>query len=196
VTEADGWARRRARIARDIERNAIELLAQHGDQGVTVEQIAGASGISVRTFFRYFPSRDDVLTALPRRLNDTTCRRVATRPVGERVLDSFIAAVHEGIDPDEEDLIRLWGHAVRRGFQPVAASDESMVTAYAEVIAPRLGVEPDDLHVQVWATAIAAVMWSTFVRWLEQSGQEPLAKLIGRSFDVLADLNREPGGPK
>ncbi len=196
MTEEDGWALRRARIARDIERNAIELLALHGAQGVTVERIADASGISVRTFFRYFPSRDDVLTALPRRLNDTACRRVAARPVGERVLDSFIAAVHEGIDPDEEDLIRLWGHAVRRGFQPVAAPDESMVTSYAEVIAPRLAVEPDDLRVQVWATAIAAVMWSTFVRWLEHGGQEPLAKLMERSFDVLADLNREPGGPQ
>jgi AcrR family transcriptional regulator len=192
VTEADGWARRRARIAHQIERNAIELLAQHGDQGVTVEQIAEASGISVRTFFRYYPSRDDVLTALPRRLNDTTCRRVAARPPGESVLDSFIAAVHEGIDEEEEDLIRLWGQAVQRGFQPVSASDDNMVTAYAEAIALRLGVEPEDLRVQVSATAIAAVMWSTFVRWLEDGGQEPLAKLMERSFDVLADLNREP----
>jgi AcrR family transcriptional regulator len=191
VTEADGWARRRARIAHAIERNAIELLAEHGDQGVTVEQIADASGISVRTFFRYYPSRDDVLTALPRRLNDTTCRRVAARPPGESVLDSFIAAVHEGIDEEEEDVIRLWGQAVQRGFQPGSASDDNMVTAYAEVIAARLGVDADDLRAQVQATAIASVMWSTFLRWLEHGGREPLAKFVERSFDVLADLNRE-----
>ena len=187
----DGWARRRARIAGEIEHTAIELLAEYGE-GVTVEQIAAASGISMRTFFRYYPSRDDLLVALPRRLNALTCQRVLDRPADETVLDSFIAAVRMGIDEEDEHLVRLWGQAIGRGFRPAAAPDGPMVTEYAGVIAARLGVAPDDVRAQVQATAIAAVMWSTFVRWLEQGAVEPLAKFLERAFDVLADLDRHP----
>ena len=39
---------------------------------MTVEQISQRAGISVRTFFRYFPTRDDIMFALPHRLVDDT----------------------------------------------------------------------------------------------------------------------------
>jgi AcrR family transcriptional regulator len=191
----DGWARRRARVARHIERTALELLAREGPQNLTAEQIAAASGISVRTYFRYFPSRDAALTALARRLNDTTCRRVAARPTGESVLDAFTAAVRDGIDPEDEELILLWGQAVRRGFQPTADPDGGMVAAYAEVIAARLGIDVADVRVQVFAAATAGVMWSTFVRWIEGDGAHPLPKLMEEAFDALADLDRATGRP-
>jgi len=194
VEAADGWARRRARVARHIERTAIELLADAGEEGITVEQIASAAGISVRTFFRYFPSRDAVFTALPRRLNDVTCGRVAERPSDESLLASFIAAVHLGMDPEDEELILLWGRAVQGGFRPRPQSDGGMVGAYADVIAARRGIDPDSLTAQVLATAIASVMWSTFVRWLEQGGRESLPTLIERAFAALTELD-DPTAP-
>src|ERR1700742_4191293 len=92
---SEGWARRRARVAFEIERAALNLFATRSPDEVTVEDIAQAAGISRRTFFRYFPSRDDVLAALPMRHVARLCDRFATRPAEEGVLDAFIAAVIE-----------------------------------------------------------------------------------------------------
>src|SRR5262249_15277413 len=47
--------------AREIERVALELFSRRGVAETTVDDIAVAAGISRRTFFRYFPSKNDVV---------------------------------------------------------------------------------------------------------------------------------------
>lgn len=43
---------------RRIERNAVELAAEHGFDAVTVDMICAASGVSQRTFFNHFATKD------------------------------------------------------------------------------------------------------------------------------------------
>jgi AcrR family transcriptional regulator len=189
----DGWARRRARVAGELERAALELFAVDGPANVTVEQIAQRAGISVRTFFRYFPTRDDVMFALPRRLVDDLCDRVAARPAAEGVLDAFIEAVRDAQAATiDDDLVRLWGRAMHQWGTAQSEPEPTggMAVAYGEVIAARMGVPADDTRVEVIATAIASVMWLAFLRWLDSDGATPLATVVEDSFTVLAELNR------
>ncbi len=189
----DGWARRRQRVAADIELAALELFARKGAAAVSVEQIADAAGISVRTFFRYFPTRDDVMLALPQRQVEGLCAAAMSRPEHESVLEAFIGAVRVQGEQPEEDLLRLWGQALQQGAMPdhdQMRPTAGMVAAYAEVIARRVGIDADDLRAEVMATAIGGVMWSSFVRWLESDGGSSLVDLIEESFTILADLNR------
>jgi AcrR family transcriptional regulator len=62
-----GWERRRRILLSEYERIALELFAARGYHKVTVDAIAAAAGITTRTLFRYFPSKQDCLLGLARR---------------------------------------------------------------------------------------------------------------------------------
>ncbi|MGW0249675.1 mycofactocin system transcriptional regulator [Nocardia goodfellowii] len=53
--------RPRGTTKRELELIAMRLFSAHGFDNTTVEQIAAAAGISGRTFFRYFPTKAEVL---------------------------------------------------------------------------------------------------------------------------------------
>ncbi|MEU0045022.1 TetR family transcriptional regulator [Streptomyces werraensis] len=61
---------------------AVRLAAERGADQVTVEAISAAAGVSVRTFFNYFDSRDDAFV-------------VVDADAGERVRTAFLAAPPE-----------------------------------------------------------------------------------------------------
>jgi AcrR family transcriptional regulator len=189
---SEGWAKRRERVALHIERTALELIASEGPESVTVEQIAARAGISNRTFFRYFSTRDDVISALPQRLVQDLCTRVAARPESESVIEAFIAAVRSAQDdPMDEGLVLVWGQA--RRHWPVEAPGEPMIAAYQRVIAERLGAPVENLRVEVMATAIGCVIWVVFLRWLASDGAEPLIAILEESVMALAELSEHFG---
>ena len=49
---------------RELERVALDLFARNGFAATTVDDIARAAGISRRTFFRYYSSKEDVLASV------------------------------------------------------------------------------------------------------------------------------------
>ena len=67
AADESGWGRRRSLLQARYEQIAWELFAKRGFGEVTVEQIAEAAGVSARTLFRYFPSKEDFLLGYTRR---------------------------------------------------------------------------------------------------------------------------------
>src|SRR5689334_11486652 len=51
--------RRKAATQLDIARAACALFAEHGPDGTTAEDIARRAGVALRTFYRYFRSKQD-----------------------------------------------------------------------------------------------------------------------------------------
>lgn len=56
--------RRRLQTQLEIARCAAELFAERGAAAVTAEDIATAAGISLRTFYRYFRTKEEAVTPL------------------------------------------------------------------------------------------------------------------------------------
>src|ERR1700691_2687560 len=54
-------ARRRRQTTADIHDAALRLARQEGFDNVTIEQISAEAGVSQRTFFNYFPTKESAV---------------------------------------------------------------------------------------------------------------------------------------
>src|SRR4029453_7362134 len=91
--------RRRLRTRRTIQAQALRLFADKGFQATTIEEIAAAAEMAPRTFFRYFPTKEEVVfwAEYPPMLAGF----VAARPDDEPAIE----ALHHGI---VEGLAAIW----------------------------------------------------------------------------------------
>jgi AcrR family transcriptional regulator len=127
--------RKKARTREALQEAAMDLFTRQGFDGTTVEEIADACEVSPRTFFRYFPTKEDVLFA------DTEARR-------ERLL-----AVLADQPADVPPLAAL--HAAMRGLALDYRHDRAALVARAKVIegSPQLQAYKAE-HQHGWEAAV------------------------------------------
>jgi AcrR family transcriptional regulator len=85
--------RKKARTREALKDAAIALFTRQGFDGTTVEEIAEACEVSPRTFFRYFPTKEDVLFADADTRRDTLLAVLADRPADESPFVALEAAM-------------------------------------------------------------------------------------------------------
>src|SRR2546427_8399298 len=136
--------RRREFMASEIERAAIRVFVDRGYESVTVADLAAAAGVSRRTFFRYFASKDDVLWAQSDRLQARVLaalqRRPSTEPPVEAVCNAFLdTAVFR---PEEAEWVaqrnRILADLNTRTGVPMTPHVVAQVT---ELVAARMGAD-------------------------------------------------------
>ena len=74
--------RKRRETLRRITDAGVRLFIEKGFEGATVEEIAAAAGISRRTFFHYFESKDDILLSLQSNIGELFAAEVRRAPPG------------------------------------------------------------------------------------------------------------------
>lgn len=93
-----------------LAETTIELFLEHGFHGTTVDRIADVAGISRRTFFHYFPAKQDVLTAWYGQQGEYLATVFRARPTDEPIWDSLVVAflkMHKHYGGDDERTRRL-----------------------------------------------------------------------------------------
>jgi AcrR family transcriptional regulator len=76
-----------------LERAAARLFEEQGFGATTVRDIAAAAGVGERTFFRYFPSKEDLVLQETRDLIPGLMRLVRARPAEEPLLTALCEAI-------------------------------------------------------------------------------------------------------
>ncbi|WP_061962557.1 TetR/AcrR family transcriptional regulator [Demequina flava] len=93
--------RQRERTWRDLHEAAVALAREHGIEGATIEAIAERAGVSRRTFFNYYPSKEDAILGL-------NAPQVATSAV-----EAFRAQAPESLFPAVIQLVSsVWRSTV------------------------------------------------------------------------------------
>jgi AcrR family transcriptional regulator len=90
--------RKKARVRWDIARSALSLFAERGYEGATVAEIAARAEVSERTFFHYFPCKEDVLIGLDPGDLDDLRSLVISQPSGVAPLQVVRVAVLQWLE--------------------------------------------------------------------------------------------------
>jgi AcrR family transcriptional regulator len=183
--------RKKARTRASLREHALRLFGEQGYHATTVEQIAAAAEVSSSTFFRYFPTKEDLvlqddmdtrmieaLERQPAGLGPVTAVRAATR----EVFASYTAA---DLDLIQQNMaLTLSVPEVRaRALDEFART----IAVVSEALAKRSGCPADDLAVRTIAGAIIGVIMSITMPWDGWSDRQSIGATFGR-IDTALEL--------
>ena len=192
--------RKKARTRAAIREHALRLFREQGYQATTVEQIAAAAEVSPSTFFRYFPTKEDVVLQ-----DDMDTRVIAAfeqQPPGLGPVAALRAALREmtaSLTAAEWEQVREAG-MLQMTVPEIRArmlDDMNRLThLMTEALARRTGRPPEDLAVRTLAGAVFGVMMSVAMPYHGSAdGTLPLTlefraapDMFGRMDEALALL--------
>jgi AcrR family transcriptional regulator len=180
--------RKKARTRAVIREQALRLFSEQGYQSTTVEQIAEAAEVSPSTFFRYFPTKEDVV--LQDDFDPIAIEKFEAQPPGLHPVAALRAAITEAFAELPADQIEQW-HEVTRLTMAVPElrartldNFTQSVTMAAELIAKRQGRDPSDLAVRTVAGAVVGVGLSVMMA----AAEDPSADMVALMDAGLAHL--------
>lgn len=191
--------KRETRVA--LSQATIRLCVQRGWDNVTVEDIAAAANVSVRTFRNYFSSKAEAIAAshLERMLR--IADELRARPVTEPLWDSISCAVRAQFVPQGEagagsPRDRRWADGLRLMLAEPALQGEIVKAGaaaqeeLAKAIAERTGTDvARDVYPKLVAAVVGAGSAVAVEHCLRASPPAPLDLVLHEVFDqVVAGL--------
>jgi AcrR family transcriptional regulator len=182
--------RKKQQTRERVRREAYRLFTEQGYEATTIDQIAEAAEISPSTFFRYFPTKEDVV--IQDEYDPALAEALRSRPAGEPIIEAILYALKgplgKLLEQDREELllrtrISFTDPAIRAR---AVAEQERSEQALAAVIAERSGRKAGDLDVKCAAAAIIAVFTTLVRHWVDRDGKDDLADLYQRHLPLLS----------
>jgi AcrR family transcriptional regulator len=201
---AGSRAERRSATEVALRASAVRLIAERGYEATSTDDIARAAGVSPRTFFNYFPTKESVVLLPDGLLAEVVGAALRRRPLGEDVAVSLaataldvatsleaLAAGAEGSGvPGELMVSMVRVMFVERPLHQVllerrAATEE----AIWEVLRER-GTAAGDLGARGAVATVVSLTYLGLRTWVEGEGAEPLRAVVARCLLSAPDPAR------
>jgi AcrR family transcriptional regulator len=171
----------------ELEAVALQLFAARGFNVVTVQDIASEAKISVRTFYRYFPAKEDVMQVrINRRAEALRAALSATSP-DHSPLHAVRVALIEVTAADDPEQQRRWSTVIQATPSVLPGVLGGIMLKINRVVAEffgaRLGLPSEALVPTVLAAAVGAVVQTANTQWFFNGGD--LKTMISDSLAVL-----------
>lgn len=183
--------RKKQRTRRKIEQVALDMFEENGFDGTTIDLIAAAADIAPRTFFHYFPSKEDVVLADYATRLERIVAALEASPVVEEPWSALRAAfmsVAADYETERGELLRRF--RIIEATPSVAARNLQIQATWEDAVTESVASWLDldtakDLRPRLIAGAALAAMRASLRRWLIDNGQSRLPSHISDSFDLL-----------
>jgi|SRR5690349_6682444 len=185
--------RKKARTRATIRSEALRLFAERGFATTTVEQIAEAADVSPSTFFRYFPTKEAVVTTDD--FDPLIFQEFRNQPADAPPVRAFRNAIRIVFGQMteasvEQELVR------QRLLQTVPELRTAMLDEFgvslgllAEMIGERTGRPAEDLRIRALAGAVIGVVLSvTLQHWHLTPPDRPLSPVRPEIGSAPKDL--------
>jgi AcrR family transcriptional regulator len=170
---------------------ALRLFDERGFDEVTVDDIVSAADVSPRTFYRYFPSKEDLVLGDVGAAIDAMPAALRARPADEPVIDSIRRVVLDLAADYEHDLddklhraaLIVATPALRlRWIERQAAIEEALTPA----VASRLGIDDHaDVRPRLIAACAVAAMRVASDAWLANGATGSLIESVDHALSLL-----------
>jgi AcrR family transcriptional regulator len=171
-----------------LRQAALKSFARKGFANVTVTELAKEAGVTERTFFRHFPTKEAVLFQDYETQLEWLAEALAQRPTSESLFDAVLTAV--AAFPHDLEVVRQAAAArtelisadrIAGHLRVVQSSFASVLTDFVRKRNP--GLANIDLAAEVTGSALAAALVAAVENW----GRNGCAGDLGE--DVAASLN-------
>jgi len=194
--------RKRQLVRQEIARAAWLLFAERGYEDTTVAEIARAAGISRRSFFRYFSSKEDVVIGTSDALAEDVLAAFARRPAAEPPLVAIERALRPAIetrlaDADESRAIISLLRESRTLRRALLERHARLEERLALLIAVRTGADMRrDPTPALLAFLARALMDTAFNVWYDQRPRDVGAMIedLFRRLRSVVSAERASGG--
>ena len=185
--------RRMVRTAEQLTSVSRRLTAEHGLNGFTVEQLCDEVGISRRTFFNYFPTKEDAVIGA---VHGEEFERFATEFLkrGSRgwsvVIDDLIELVtiqFERTDLSPESHAQLVA-AIEREPKLLArfiGAGRERERQAIEMIAAREGADLDDPRAEAIVGILSTLLRTTGERYLDPTNTHNFSTILDAALNAV-----------
>lgn len=182
---------RSERTREALRKAALVRFVANGVEETSAEQIAADAGVSLRTFYRHFGSKHDLLFADWDAGLQWFRSALAARPADESVIESVQAAIFAfpydvdavthiaAMRAEELDAARIVRH--------MRQVEQAFADAIADHLRSRSGTAADALAIAVTARCIAAAVFAAMENWMlgEQRSLDELARVSRAALDAV-----------
>lgn len=190
-SEAGLRERKKQRVREEIIAAAFEHFAKDGFDATTIDDIVRDVDISRRTFFRYFETKEDVVTAWFEKSRAGLREALEARPLDESPVESlrwaftYVAGAYEADRAEVLLVERLVATtASLRGRKQQRIAEQARLLS--EVFAERLGMDPDrDLAPRLIGKVAMAAANAAFETWVAGGGKASLPRLVEEAMRFL-----------
>jgi AcrR family transcriptional regulator len=194
--------RKRARTRTALVDAAVDLIERNGYEATTIADIAAAAEIGTRTYFSYFPSKEDVLFPETDRRVRIAVDAIAGRSPDEEPADVLLRALREANEASDDMTGRLSALRLRlamevpavrgRGLQLQWDSQREIARHLAAAYPDRL----DDVSAAALVGAFLGAVTAALTTLMEDPERRADPAAIRASLQKATDIALRPWAPR
>ncbi|MCQ6271031.1 TetR/AcrR family transcriptional regulator [Pseudarthrobacter sp. R1] len=197
--------RKRAATRSNITAVARALTAERGLNGYTVEEVCEAAGISRRTFFNYFPTKEDAIIGhVEDEVSNVHVEEFVARGAGFsageisptlfRDLVQLSLRLAEEVTASEEDTRQLIDVLKKEPqlILKIIGVTEQRETQFAHDVARREGVTPDHPVVQMAVVLLSAITRKSSITYFSDGNTRSYPDLLLENISAASLLFSQP----